>query len=86
MPAEPPAASIPDLTPSATVGEDVRERRRGSDGGELTFGNMAVERVDNDCDSWGRHFVYFVNFWEEKGCWREWLGVASIYTVGFNLG
>jgi len=53
----PPAASTPDLTLSATVGEDVSERIRENERGELTLGNMAVEGVDDDGNPWRRHFV-----------------------------
>jgi hypothetical protein len=55
MLAEPPADSTPTLMSLATIGEEVSERRRASGRERPTPGNMAVEGVDDDCDSWSRH-------------------------------
>ena len=76
MLALPPAPSTPDLTLSATVGEDVSERRRESEGDGLTLGNMAVEGVDDDGDPWRRHLVD--DEWGEKML-EETLGDERIF-------
>ena len=46
---------------------------------------MAVKAVDDDGDSWRRHFVDFVGFGmlsEERRCWRELLEVNE-YLYGW---
>ena len=57
MAAEPPAASRPDLTLSATVGEDMSGRGAMGARGELTLGDVAVHGVNDDGNPWRRHCV-----------------------------
>ena len=40
---------------------------------------MAVEGVDDDGDSWGRHFVDLRTESEERRCWKEWLGGGLVF-------
>ena len=55
MVAEPPASVMPVLTDSATTNKTMMSVLTNGLQHTLTFGDMAVHRVDHDGYPWGRH-------------------------------